>query len=173
MINLVSCHQEKKDVSISFPRLNEEMLKKDQLTSLYNENRLFLRQMCLINSKGKAVCLEEINKGTSLVIRYSAHSCSDCISFINKSVLENAINKEDILLFLSDIPIRDLHVIKKQLNLPDVYRIESLPLSFDEEKIPYVFVIDSSYCCSSFFVPRKEIPEQTDRYFDFIKKERL
>lgn len=78
--------------------------------------------------------------------------------------------KDNILLMLSDIPIRDLHIIKKQLGLLDVYQIDSLPLPIDGEQIPYFFILDDNYLSTSFFIPRKEMPEQTVRYLEFVKE---
>lgn len=151
-------------------KLNEEVLKEDQIATLHNNNVVLSCNNKLVNSKGEKILLKNVVKDASLVVRYSAFSCSDCVSFVNKNILEKVGRKDNILLMLSDIPIRDLHIIKKQLGLLDVYQIDSLPLPIDGEQIPYFFILDDNYLSTSFFIPRKEMPEQTVRYLEFVKE---
>lgn len=168
---ITSCHTERKESKTDLiSMLNEETLKEDQVSSFLNNNIALLDNIELVNSKGEKVLLKDIVKGEALVIRYSAYSCNDCISFVNENILNNIKYKENILLMISNIPIRDLHVIRKQFGLVDAYHVDSLPLPFDDEQIPYFFILNNDYLSSSFFIPRKEMPEQTKIYLEFVKE---
>ena len=155
---------EKEDYSLFY----EEMLKEDQLTALYNENLPLSERIVLTNSKGKEVLLKESVNDSSIIVRYSVHACGDCITFVNTCLSEHVVNKERVVLLLADIPVRDIHVLKAQLKFPHIYQVDSLPLPYEETKEPYLFTLDKEYRTSYFFIPRKEIPEQTPKYLQFI-----
>lgn len=167
----VGCRMEQPKSETGFiSKLNEEILKEDQIVTFYNNDIALSNEIELINSKGQTVLLKDIVTDPSLIVRYSTFSCNDCITFVNENILKHVKCKEKILLMISDIPIRDLHVLKTQFELLDVYQIDSLPLPFDGDQIPYFFVLDGKYLSSSFFIPRKEMPEQTKKYLDFVKE---
>lgn len=155
---------EKEDYSLFY----EEMLKEDQLAALYNENQLLPNHITLTNSKGKDALLSDVVNDSSIIVRYSVHSCGDCITFVNTSITDYVPNKDRIILLLADVPVRDIHVIKSQLKFPNIYRVDSLPLPYEEVKEPYIFTLDKEYRTVYFFIPRKEIPEQTFKYLQFI-----
>lgn len=157
---------EKEDYSLFY----EEMLKEDQLTALYNENQLLPSHITLANSKGKDVLLSDVVNDSSIIVRYSVHSCGDCITFINTSITDYVKNKDRVILLLADVPVRDIHVIRAQLKFPNIYKVDSLPLPYEEVKEPYLFTLDKDYRTSYFFIPRKEIPEQTFKYLQFITR---
>lgn len=60
-------------------KLNEEVLKEDQIATLHNNNVVLSCNNKLVNSKGEKILLKNVVKDASLVVRYSAFSCSDCV----------------------------------------------------------------------------------------------
>lgn len=118
-----------------------------------------------------------IGKGTKLIIRNNEDGCGLCIehelTLIKK--FEEKIGKENIILVTTHNNVRKLKVFKEKNNINlDVYVCPTLELPYEKiSKKPFLFLMDSSFVTSNFFIP--ELSESTisetyysniiDRYF--------
>lgn len=162
--------KERKVEKENFSLFYEEILKSDQLAALHNENLPLPGDLVLTDSKGKNIFLREAVTDSSIIVRYSVHACGDCITFVNTCVTKHVGNTDRVVLLLADVPVRDLHVMRTQLKLPNIFRVDSLPLPFEAVGEPYLFTLDKECRTAFFFIPRKEFPEQTPKYLQFIAR---
>lgn len=51
---------------------------------------------------------------------------------------------------------------------PKVYNVFSLGIPLDEEVVPYLFVLDRGMRVIDTFIPDKDLPKLTNRYFERI-----
>ena len=75
----------------------------------------------------------------------------------------------DILLFTTyrvQIEKKDFQRICRFF--PKVYNVFSLGIPLDEEVVPYLFVLDRGMRVIDTFIPDKDLPKLTNRYFERI-----
>jgi hypothetical protein len=151
------------------------LLKDDQQRILENERCILNPSLSLVNLKNDTISMSnlQLEKGKYLVLFFSAEHCSDCVDYcltqIKTLLQENEIDK--LLLFASKYKLRDLYVYARSNKFPDsvFYNIDSLRIPIEQIKQPFMFILDDELTVSHFFIPRKEIPEQTNQYFKTIK----
>ena len=150
-----------------------EILCADQIEALYNEGVTMADTINIIASNGKKVNARELFTENTFVLSYSSIGCSDCIQFAFQSLLSRVNLAANTILLVKNAPLRDLHVLKKEYKVKEVCKIDSLPFPFGVTDMPFCFVIDKELHTRSFFIPRKEIPQQTDMYMNFIENNLL
>ena len=119
-----------------------------------------------------SIHLSEIKrKEYTLVLRYSTQCCSTCVEDILRKMrkFEEQYPDIDILLFTTyrvQIEKKDFQRICRFF--PKVYNVFSLGIPLDEEVVPYLFVLDRGMRVIDTFIPDKDLPKLTNRYFERI-----
>lgn len=126
-------------------------------------------QMLLYTKDGDSIRLSEIQrKEYTLVLRYSTQCCSTCVEDILQKMIkmEKQYPNVDILLLTTyriQIEKKDFKRICRIF--PKVYNVFSLGIPLEEEIVPYLFVLDKEMRVIDTFIPDKELPKLTSRYF--------
>lgn len=126
-------------------------------------------QMLLYTKDGDSIRLSEIQrKEYTLVLRYSTQCCSTCVEDILQKMtkMEKQYPNVDILLLTTyriQIEKKDFKCICRIF--PKVYNVFSLGIPLEEEIVPYLFVLDKEMRVIDTFIPDKELPKLTSRYF--------
>ncbi|WP_320935182.1 hypothetical protein [Bacteroides nordii] len=156
-------------------RLSLENFILQESTILPIQGRCFLNpQMRLYSEQGDSLCLMDIKKKRrTLVLRYSAHSCSTCVADLLgliKSFIQENHNIEILLFttFQTNEEMKKLYHINRFL--PDIYNVYSMDLPMEKELVPYFFLLDEDLRVLDIFIPHKELPHLTKRYLDKIKE---
>lgn len=130
----------------------------------------------LVNEKQDSLSLCKIPfNDKKMVFRYNEFACSDCIhkEFSVLKKYEEAIGKDNIVIFASYHSIKDLYINKRVNRLDmDVYNLKlgTLDNEMDKYNIPYIFVYDKNYNVSNLFIPNKDSPKMTEIYLKNIVK---
>ena len=129
-------------------------------------------EMLLYTKDRDSIHLSEIKrKEYTLVLRYSTQCCSTCVEDILRKMrkFEEQYPDIDILLFTTyrvQIEKKDFQRICRFF--PKVYNVFSLGIPLDEEVVPYLFVLDRGMRVIDTFIPDKDLPKLTNRYFERI-----
>ncbi len=116
----------------------------------------------------------KINKH-KLVFRFTKLSCMDCVYMVMGEIdsLVRAIGYENVLVLTSYKDKRNLSLNKhvRDEKLP-VYYVphKTLNTSLEDHNLPYLFIMDKNGNTSNLFIPNKEIPELSKKYFEDIMK---
>jgi hypothetical protein len=168
-IDIEKCKQEYVSTTLMCDNLLEE-----QITLLENENKFFDPKLVLTNVKLEQNQIGEMNLDkTYLVMFFSSSFCSNCVNYSLDEIKSflNEYKIKNILLLASNYMSRDLYVFA-QTNKFDpysFYSIETLNLPIEHLQMPFYFLLNKNLNISHFFIPRKETPEQTKKYFETIK----
>ena len=115
-------------------------------------------EMLLYTKDRDSIHLSEIKrKEYTLVLRYSTQCCSTCVEDILRKMrkFEEQYPDIDILLFTT-------YRVQIEKN------VFSLGIPLDEEVVPYLFVLDRGMRVIDTFIPDKDLPKLTNRYFERI-----
>jgi len=164
--------------------IEQEFLQKDFLFSnlkddlqniLKNEGCKIDTSIVLVNLKNDTISMGRLNlkKAKYLCLFFSAEYCSDCVNYCltqMKTLLSDNKNTE-MLFFASKYQLRDLYVFARSNQFPNTafFCTESLKIPIEQSKEPFMFVLDEQLSVSHFFIPRKEMPELTQRYLKIVK----
>lgn len=127
------------------------------------------------NKEEKIKLKELVQNKRMLVLNFSEITCKSCLESEIEKVKEisNEIGSENVLILSSYERDSDLLVFKRlnKLNLPIYNRKDdNLGLQIDYSKVS-VFLLDSaSYKTEIFFIPEKETPKLSDKYYSTIKR---
>lgn len=162
-------------------KLSYENMSLQDNTILSKQGSCRLNPQTLLYTKdGDSIRLSEIQrKEYTLVLRYSTQCCSTCVEDILQKMtkMEKQYPNVDILLLTTyriQIEKKDFKRICRIF--PKVYNVFSLGIPLEEEIVPYLFVLDKEMRVIDTFIPDKELPKLTSRYFKkvattfFIKK---
>ena len=113
------------------------------------------------------------NECRKLILRYSELNCHSCVDsqIVKLNEFSKKLEKGNILILAHYKNERDLYLFRKK-NPTDLkfINIGSLDIAVEKANTPYYFIIDNDFTAKSVFVPAKELPEQTERYFDVVKR---
>lgn len=111
----------------------------------------------------------QINEPT-LVYRYSALGCNECIEYGNKKLeayFKNYKNNKSILFVISDYVPKFNNEIQ-YTNYLDLQK-NKLDIPIEDSNIPFYCILYNN-CVSHIFIPDKNYPEYTDLYLQEIKR---
>ncbi|MDR1221760.1 MAG: hypothetical protein LBL07_02620 [Tannerella sp.] len=153
-----------------------DMLKEEQEVLMKNEGCMVSKSLYLTDLKNQKIKIDSLfSEGPFLVLFFSSSYCNDCVNYcltqIKDFMTKQGFNK--IILFASGYQLRDLYVFARsnQFNDKCFYSMNSLNIPIEETNMPFMFIMDEKLMPSHFFIPKKEIPEQTERYLNFINEE--
>ena len=151
---------------IAFYIINNGYSKKESLLT-EKVNKLFYENISLQDN----IILSKQGYCHTLVLRYSTQCCSTCVEDILRKMrkFEEQYPDIDILLFTTyrvQIEKKDFQRICRFF--PKVYNVFSLGIPLDEEVVTYLFVLDRGMRVIDTFIPDKDLPKLTNRYFERI-----
>lgn len=131
----------------------------------------------LTNYENRKKLLSQLKSGSLLVVRISPLSCSICVDstmLILRKFINNNL-KDRVIILTSYNTQRDLVLFRRlhQMANIEIFNIkeDEITLPIENEKKPYMFIIDSTLISRSLFIPEKTISGLTDLYLRSIKKE--
>lgn len=129
----------------------------------------------VVNSKNDTISFEDLlsNFGSPImIIRFSSFSCPPCVEFLLEKTSGFMKEKSDVtkLMLIADIPVSDLHVLQKDFDDFKLYKVSSMFTDFDMALTPYLYFIDKNLNVQNYYIPRKEVPDETDAYFSRVNK---
>ena len=140
-----------------------------------SEDRMVSSDLQLRDLGGNLTTLGSlISSGPKLVFRYSELNCNVCYQKVldELSGLIKKIGPENILIITSYSNQRELYNFMRINNITkNVFNIGSatLGLPVDDYDVPYLFVLDRSLKTKLLFIPFKQNPVMTKKYFLFVK----
>jgi hypothetical protein len=166
--------RQKHEQIVSEIRFLNNNLNEDQKILLINERCTLDTSLCLVNLKNRTIPIDSLFlEGRYLILFFSLDHCSDCVNYSLSQIktLMPGQKVDKLLLFASKYKLRDLYVFARSNQLADtiIYNIESLKIPIEKINQPFMFLLDDKLSLSHFFIPRKEMPEQTIYYLNFIK----
>lgn len=110
-----------------------------------------------------------------LILFYTELGCNVCVDSIIRN-MQNVFKRNDssnIVILASYFEERNYVLFKKLNNIQyPIYNIKSnkLNLPIEENKVPFLFVIDSTLTANCVFIPEKSMPLRTKNYLEIIKR---
>ena len=144
------------------------------INSEYSKIKINNPYTFLKNDSAKLQKLLDRTKNTTLIFRFSGFFCDACNMFVIKKLKQHFpdfATSNKIILIGSEIEPR-LRVDffgKEILTLKN----SKLGLPIEETKTPFIFLLNKKGKIDMVFIPDKSLPEYTDRYLEFIKKNLL
>ncbi|GAB6008825.1 hypothetical protein [Dysgonomonas reticulitermitis] len=165
--------EECKQTSSNILFLNND-LKEDQNALIQNEGCFLDTTLILTDLKNNPIKIDSLFlNGTYLVLFFSSEHCGDCVNYSLTQLRNFLLNTETnkILIFASKYRLRDLFVFARSHQFDDkiFYNIESLNIPIEQIHKPFMFLINKNLRPTHFFIPKKEIPDQTDNYLSIMK----
>lgn len=145
----------------------------DYIASIKTEGYRIPSGIVLHGAKGVSVCLDSLfSTGRKFVICYPVTACQACVEQqipVISALAEN-IGKENVVFISPYTSERFIRIAKKNLSPAfDLYLNAVLGTPIEDISQPLMFVVREDGTASHVFVPRKELPEATARYLDFIQ----
>lgn len=129
-----------------------------------------------IKDRDSVINLKEIiGKTPKLIFKFSETDCSECVKseVINLDILSKEVGSENIIILTGFSNPKNflLFRTKSETNIR-AYNMENqiLGLPIETENYPFLFIVDSSLNVNSIFVPFKEAPVLSEKYYNIVKK---
>lgn len=168
----------KNDIGASQTQLKQtehlmRQLNEDQITIVDNSDTCMSKFLHLSTVKGEPVRIDSlIGNKRYLALFISSDDCGACVDFSLNQIrkIASQLKEKKILIFASKYQLRDLFILAKSINIDaQILSIDKTGLPIEKENIPFIFLIDKELKPTHLFIPRKEIPDQTDLYFKKIR----
>ena len=133
---------------------------------------------CILQQNGNkqdSLFLHEIiGNAPKLLLRFKETNCDVCIQneLENLIRLASKVDTTNIILLGSFSNSRARWMRKSSFKIYNIGNQE-LGLSLDKENIPYYFILDKDFNAKSVFIPFKEFPDLTNKYFELICRKYL
>lgn len=161
-----SCHDE---YSMTTTMLDKLLSERQCL--LENESKLTFNNE-FFSLKNKKTNVGNLNlENSCLCVYISRDFCKDCVDYCLEYLKEYILDGNNALVFAAGYLPRDLYVFAKEQNLNTdlFFTVDKLDFPISKLLMPFFFVLDPNHEVKYFFVPRKEIDDQTMRYFELLK----
>lgn len=114
---------------------------------------------------------EIVEKSHVLVLRFSETNCNICIDTEVENLLKfsKKVDSVNIVLIGSYSNERARWMRKSKFKIFNL-RDQVLGLPLDDQNVPYYFILDEDLSAKSVFIPFKELPGLTEKYFELIYK---
>ena len=147
----------------------ENMLLQDNIILSQQGDCQLDQKMLLCTKSGDSIRLSDIErKEFTLVLRYSTQCCSICVESILRKMIcfKQAYPDIDILLLTTYRTDIDKEYLRQICRIfPKVYNVSYLEIPLEKVYVPYLFILDSDMRVINTFIPVRELPELTNRYF--------
>ncbi|HCT30765.1 MAG TPA: hypothetical protein DIW31_08520 [Bacteroidales bacterium] len=164
--------QDKTTLLSSMKDLKVNMLEDAITQSLTSEDLTIRNNITIDNGEASTLLNNVVGSKPRLILRYSELNCQACIDVqlasLNK--LAYKIGKENIIILASYKAIANMTKFKRINKLDmSIYNVDSIGLPLEKENIPFYFIIDQNKKTKLTFVPYKEFPSLTEKYFELIQ----
>lgn len=153
--------------------LEEHLLLDKEICDRFNGTK-HQKDGFVVNSKNDTISFEELLslRKPIVIVRFSSFSCPPCVEFMLQKTIELFKGNPNVtkLMLIADIPVSDLHVIQKDFEDFTLYKSPSLLTDFDMALTPYLYFIDENLEIRKYYIPRKEILDETNAYFFSVNK---
>lgn len=148
------------------------MLQADQLSMVSSSGEKISKDILLCDDEGNEIILGDISQGRrKFIFRYSYLNCNVCVDALIPMIktLAQEIGDDNVIFIATYKNERNLHVFKRINQIrSQIYNIESLPIILDDINTPYCFVLEKDDTISHVFIPRKEMIDHAQDYFNVI-----
>lgn len=162
------------DNYLTMKKDENNLLKENYLSSIRYENTK-LNKNLIVKKKNELISIKSLaGNSKKMVFRYSALGCQPCVDEQFRLLEEYAdgIGRSNILIISS---YRDEFAANnfKRINKTsfEIFNLESMEIEIEKYGFPYYFLLLPDMKVSKVFIPVKEIPEMTEKYFELIKEE--
>lgn len=124
-----------------------------------------------LDSKDSIQLSDVLDVTHKLVFFFSESNCSECVKseLQNLAKFSNIIDKENIVIISSFNNNRKRWMREVPYKILNV-RNQKLGLILESKNTPFYFLLDNKLEAMSVFIPIKEYPALTERYFEIIKE---
>jgi hypothetical protein len=157
--------------SISEKVNSTKVLENNIILSLASEHLKIDKNLQIVDDKSNQSLSELISNNPKLVLRYSEIACNSCVDAQLKILEKLAIKigSENIIILASYKNNSSLWRFKRINNIRlNLYNIDNLGFSLERENIPFYFIIDNTFNVKMIFIPIKEKPYLTEKYFEIL-----
>lgn len=150
-----------------------QIISLDYITSIKTEGYKIPSGTVLRGKGGVSVCLDSLfSDGKKFVICYPVTACQACVEqqipVIN--TLAESIGGENIVFISPYTSERFIEIAKKNFSpIFELYLNTVLRTPIEDIAQTAMFIVHEDGTASHVFIPRKELPETTERYLDFIQ----
>lgn len=141
---------------------------------LPNDGKMIDPEIVLRNSTAVVTNLKQVTgKKNTLIFRFSYRDCSECVNSVLHS-LEKTFKeqlKTRVILITDAYSEKDFLLKTQSYNSPfSIYAIDDsgFGLSLENKNLPFLFVLSSDNKLIKPYIPFKELPEDIDRYNEYI-----
>jgi hypothetical protein len=157
---------------LSYERSNSSSLKQViELSHKYN-GQIILDEPIFASTNDTINLFSIIGNSPILVLRFSEISCNVCIDS-QIDLVNSFLNRDESVRFMLIASYSNPeHMIRfKRLNNIDyeIYNFGGSLTGFNENDVPFYFIIDKDHVVKDSFIPVREVPSLTESYFSRIK----
>lgn len=145
------------------------ILQQEQEVLIKNEGCTIPDTITIRDLKGRKIKMDSlVAKSPCMVLYFSSLYCNDCVNYALSLIKSTIIDKNvdvNILIFSSGYMLRDLYVFARSNEFDETcfYNVNSLHIPIEELNVPFIFIIDDRKMPVHFFIPRKEVPQQSEK----------
>jgi peroxiredoxin len=154
----------------------EQLFKTLSLNSLHqfkNDGLKLPPSFSLINEQGDSIDLKELSqtKFPLLLFWFDEFSCDQCILKVFEFISNNNVPDSIMLVISNHKSQRNLYIFKQTHKINyTIYRTTSeFGTTIENERIPFLFVLDKSYEIKNFFIPEKSYSKGINDYIVVMK----
>ena len=154
----------------------EQLFKTLSLNSLHkfkNDGIKLPPSFTLVSEKGDSINLKELSqtKFPLLLFWFDEFSCDQCILKIFELISNNNVPDSIMLIISNHKYQRNLNFFKQTHKINyTIYRTSSeFGTSVENERIPFLFILDKSHEIKHFFIPEKSYSKGINDYIDVMK----
>jgi hypothetical protein len=155
----------------------KEYFKEKVILQFKFDNNLIDKNLIFLTPDSDTVSTTGILTGNDkLIFYYPRNSCEPCIDIIITQIKNNIdkIGRDNVVVISEFANIRDLALFIRMNGLSEISVFSLLSKEFvvpeDEYHIPYLFVTDSTLKTKYFFLPDKDYPSLSVKYFELLNK---
>lgn len=144
-------------------------LQREQEVLFKNEGCTIFDTITIRDLKGKKITIDSlVAKSPCIVLYISSLFCNDCVDYALSLIKSTIINKNEnvnIIIFASGYRLKDLYVFSRSNEFDDrcFYSVNSLNMPIEELKMPFIFILDDRKMPDHFFIPQKEVHQQSEK----------
>jgi len=144
-------------------------LQQEQEALFKNEGCTIPDTIAIRDIKGRKITMDSlVAKSPCVVLYISSLYCNDCVNYalnlIKITIIDKNVNV-NILIFASGYKLRDLYVFARTNEFDETcfYNVNSLNMPIEELNMPFIFTLDDRKIPVHFFIPRKEVHQQSEK----------
>ena len=150
-----------------------QLLSLDYLASIKSEGYKLPKGIVLETRFHKKVSLDSLlTTGTKFLAHYPISACTACVEQQIPAIndLAATIGKENIIFISPYTSARQIEIIQRNLEpIFEIFMTADWDSQINDMAEAEMFIVSSDRIAKHIYIPRKEMPEQLDKYLNFIK----